>query len=83
MDARPNLLRYRRQICIISIGNDKFLSTDTRNGDTLVPAIGQMVEEALDKKCEGLILKDVLSTYSPSKRSSKWLKLRGLYGCFW
>ena len=56
-----------------------FCPTDTRNGDTLVPIIGQMVEEALGKKCEGLILKDALSTYSPSKRSSKWLKLKGDY----
>ena len=56
-----------------------FCPTDTRNDDTLVPILGQMVEEALDKKCEGLILKDALSTYSPSKRSSKWLKLKGDY----
>ena len=56
-----------------------FCPNDTRNGDILMARIGQMVEEAINKKCEGLVLKDTLSTYSPSKRSSKWLKLKGDY----
>ena len=39
--------------------------------------LGQMVEEALDKKCEGLIQEDVLCLRSPSKRSVKMVKVKG------
>ena len=59
--------------------NEVIHTSNHDDNDDAISIVQQYITDAVNNNCEGLMLKDLHSTYNPSKRSSKWLKLKNDY----